>query len=166
MARPPKPTALKLVTGNPGKRALNKQEPDPDYLDKLDPPEWMPERAKAVWREVVPHLVKAKLATVLDVDAISMGCVAVANYRYAVNKTGDHLLKAKHVEDDEGKVVEVGEHINPWAMVQSMSFKQAMAVFQKFGMTPADRSRVVIQPQGNLFGDGDTTNDRAKGYFE
>lgn len=162
--RPPKPTALKLVQGNPGKRALNKQEPDPTYLQDLTPPAWMPDGAKAVWAEMAPAASRAKLLTEVDVDAFAMGCVAVADYRRAVLKTGEADVKTKLQADEEGKIVEVGEHLNPWAMVKSMSFKQAMAVFDKFGMTPQARTRIAVQPQGGLF-DGDPTQSPTKKYF-
>jgi hypothetical protein len=35
--RPPKPTALKLMTGNPGRRPLPKDEPAPPKGDVLAP---------------------------------------------------------------------------------------------------------------------------------
>lgn len=158
--RPPKPTALKLVAGNPGKRALGKQEPDPAYLSDLTPPGWLPPSAAGVWREVAPHLSAAKLLTHVDVQALAMGCVAIAQYRLAVEQVGDKLIKSKIAEKDDGSIVDVGEHINPWALVQSMTFKQAMAVFERFGMSPAARTRIAVNPQGDLFGD-----KGAAGYF-
>jgi phage terminase small subunit len=83
MGRPTKPTELKLLEGNKGKRATNKREPDPDYLDNLDPPAWMPEEAAVVWRELAFKLRKAKVLTVLDVPALEKMCVAIATYRRA-----------------------------------------------------------------------------------
>lgn len=152
--RIPKPTALKVVAGNPGKRAINKQEPDPVYLQDLAAPAWMHASAKAVWDEVAPQLSRAKLLTEVDVQALSMGCVAVAQYRQSVRVAGDDLVKGKVVDSDNGEPEQAGEHLNPWMIVQSMSFKQAMAIFQQFGMTPASRTRIAIQPQGDLFGNG------------
>jgi len=149
--RPPKPTNLKVITGNPGKRASNKQEPDPSYLVDLTPPAWLTGPAKAVWAEVAPQLRAAKLLTDVDVQMLAMGCISIAQYRQAVQRAGENLVKSKIVQDDDGKPIEVGEHINPWAFVQSMSFKQAMAVFQQFGMSPAARTRIPIQPETGLF---------------
>ncbi len=37
--RKPKPSHLKLVTGNPGKRAINTQEPVPERILPAPPPE-------------------------------------------------------------------------------------------------------------------------------
>lgn len=150
--RPPKASALKLVAGNPGKRALNKQEPDPTYLQDLTPPDWLPPAAKNVWIEEAPKLQRAKLLTEVDVVAFSAFCVSVADFRRAVAKTGEAHVKAKLKEDEGGEVQEVGEHVNPWYIVQSMSQKSFKGWAEKFGMTPQDRTRIAVQPQGDLFG--------------
>jgi len=174
MARPPKPTALKVIQGNAGKRALNKQEPDPDYLQDLTAPQWLPVEAAEVWDEVAPHLARAKLLTQVDVQALAMGCIALAQYRLAVHKVGEQPIKGKPlidketgepVLDENDRPVMAGEHINPWAMVQSMTFKQAMAVLERFGMTPAARTRIAVQPQGDLFDDNKGKASGTGGYF-
>jgi len=160
--RPPKPTALKLVQGNPGKRAINKQEPDPDYLTDLTAPAWLDSAAAEVWNDIAPKLRAAKVLTEVDVQLLSMGCVSVAQYRAAVRRAGNDLVKSKMTENEDGEPIETGEQVNPWFIVQSMSFKQAMAVFAQFGMSPSARTRIAIQPQGDLF------NDQTKGpasYF-
>ena len=66
--RPPKPTALKVVEGNAGKRAINKQEPDPNYLQDLSAPDWLTRvpGAVQVWDELAPKLRSARLLTCLD----------------------------------------------------------------------------------------------------
>lgn len=161
MARPPKPTALKVIEGNRGKRATSKQEPDPTYLADLEPPEWLNASAAKVWREVAPGLSAAKLLTDVDVQALAMGCIALDQYRRSAAKANDNLVKTKVVLDNDGNPVEAGEHINPWAMVQSMAFKQAMAVLQQFGMSPAARTRIAVNPQGDLFG-GEKENSAAR----
>lgn len=149
--RTPKPTALKLIEGNRGKRAMNKQEPDPTYLQDLSPPSWLDDSASQVWSEVAPKLRAARVLTEIDVQLLAMGCISIAQYRRAVGRTGNDLVKAKLVENDDGEIEETSEQVNPWFIVQSMSFKQAMAVFREFGMSPAARTRIAVQPQGDLF---------------
>lgn len=160
--RPPKPSNLKLLEGGRGKRGVNKQEPDPEYISDLSAPAWLPKGAAAVWDEIIPHLAKAKLVAHVDIELLAQGCVAIANFRYSVAKAGDNLVKCKHTVDEEGKPVEVGEHVNPWLIVQSMSFKQSMKVFEQFGMSPAARTRIAIQPQGDLFAQ---TKNGTDNYF-
>ena len=164
MARPVKPTALKLVEGNKGKRAMNKSEPDPEYLSDLTAPEYLSASAAKVWDEVVPNLRAARLLTKVDVPMLAMGCNAIAQYRVAAARASDEqMIKSKMVQpDDGGDPVAVGEHVNPWMIVQSMSFKQAMAVFQQFGMSPAARTRISVNPQGDLFGHGE---NKTAAYF-
>jgi P27 family predicted phage terminase small subunit len=162
--RPKTPTAIKEATGNPGKRSTKTKEPDPDYLQDLSPPEWMPEKAQAVWREEAPKFRKARLLTEVDVLAFAAMCIAASDYRRAVEKTGENDVKANMREKD-GEIVAVGEHINPWALVKSMSAKQLTGWLGKFGGTPQDRTRVEINPQASLFGNGDKKTDPAEEYF-
>lgn len=164
--RPSKPTSLKLVEGNRGKRAMNKQEPDPDYLANLTAPTWLPGPAKKVWDEVAPHLRSAKLLTNVDVDMLAMGCVAIAQYRNAATQVANApIVKAKKSKDANGKMVTTGsDYVSPWVMLQSMSFKQAMTVFQQFGMSPAARTRIAVNPQGELF--DDQKPKASNGYYD
>lgn len=144
--RNPKATALKLVAGNPGKRPLNKHEPEPDLLFDLTPPQHLDDDATAVWNDAAPKLAKTKILTVNDSIALEMLSVAVAGYR-----------KASAMVRQDGIVFENGRNgsqsISQAAIAQSMYFKQVMAVAGKFGMTPADRARLTINPQGDLFSD-------------
>lgn len=157
MSRPRKPTALKVVQGNPGKRALNAAEPDPAYLNDLTPPSWLDPRAAAVWSEIAPGLRNARVLTQIDVPMLGMACVAIAQYRQACARVGDQLIVEGALVDDERAadgVKKQGDQINPWLIVQSMSFKQAMATLREFGMSPSSRSAVTIKPQGDLFANG------------
>ena len=74
------------MEGNRGKRGLNNQEPDPDYLNELEPSAWLPEDAKLVWRELAFKLRKAKVLTVLDVPPLEDLCVTIATYRRATRE--------------------------------------------------------------------------------
>ncbi len=152
--------------GNPGKRAPSKGEPDPDYLADLTPPEWLSDGAREVWEQEAPKFRKARLLTEIDVMAFAALCQSAADYRRAVRKTGEDDVKCKYAEDEEGEVRAVGEHLNPWAMVKSMSSKQLGMWLGKFGGTPQDRTRVEVNPQASLFGDdGKKPADPAASFF-
>src|SRR6478736_3335807 len=99
--RPRKPTVLKIVTGNPGKREINKDEPKPEDAD-LAAPYWLNPEAAAVWNEIAPHLGKVGLLTTADVHMLGMGCIAVAQFRIAAQAAGDELVKSKTIEDKDG----------------------------------------------------------------
>lgn len=143
MARPSKPTNLKIVTGNPGKRGLNKQEPDPDYLNDLVAPAFLSHAAKQVWDEVAPTLRQSRLLTVVDVPVLSMLCESLAEYRRATVNCDETPMKYSSKTG--------GDVMSQWKIVQSMSLKQVMLIAREFGMTPAARTKIAIQPMGSLF---------------
>ena len=146
MARNRKPTNLKIIEGNRGKRALNNQEPDPAYLNDLTPPDYLTPDAVVVWKDIAPKLRNARLLCETDIPALHMACEAIATYRKAVKKCAERY---------ESETVGDGSSIGYWEMIKSMSFKQAMTTLQQFGMSPAARTKIAINPQTELdFGDG------------
>jgi P27 family predicted phage terminase small subunit len=163
MARPTKPTNLKLVEGNRGKRAISKSEPTPDYLIDLTPPSWLPEKAKQVFNELAPAFRKNGLLTEIDKEYFAQGCVGVVQFRTAVNMLGDDLvISTQEIKNKDGVTETKGAHINPWKIVQSMSFKLTTKVFGDFGASPAARTKILINPQLDLFGgtNPDETNPK------
>ena len=63
--RRPTPTRLKMLTGNPGKRSLNHDEPRPEANIPECPPELGPV-ARAEWDRLVDELAALRLLTNLD----------------------------------------------------------------------------------------------------
>lgn len=118
--RPPKPTALKLLHGNPGKRQLNENEPKPPL--GAQPPAWL--KADLVllqeWNRHAPRLAKLGLLTEIDDDALATLCVLEVKFRemLAAGAAGSALA--------------------------SLS-KELRALWSRFGMTPADRARVKVE---------------------
>ena len=55
--RKPKPTAQKKLAGNPGKRALNNDEPQFTTVRNIDPPEWLSDRAATMWKMLILSLI-------------------------------------------------------------------------------------------------------------
>jgi len=154
--RPPKPSALKLVTGNPGKRALNGSEPEPELVLDIEPPARLAERSKAVWREVAPMLRQIKVLTIADLLALEMLCDAVADYRHAREKTGDDFV----TWSSKGS-----QMVSQWLVAQQMSRKSAESLMSRFGMDPVSRSRIMIDPQGDLFGAGESAATGTGRFF-
>ncbi len=154
--RPRKPTALHLVAGNPGKRALNGAEPEPVLLNDLEPPAHLSGRSAAVWRQLAPMLRRLQLLTEADVIALEMLCDAVADYRHAREQLGDDFV---------GHSARGSQMLNQWLVAKSLSSKRAEAFMGKFGMDPVSRSRVMIDPQADLFGKAATTQGAAR-FFQ
>ena len=140
--RPPKPTVLKLATGNPGKRALNEREPQPDALPSARPPAGLSSQAKKKWPEMVELLSRNGLFTSLDVDRLAIYCQAWAD-----------LQEAQRMLDKHG-AVQVSkngyETASPWVGIKHKSWKVMNEVLSEFGMGPASRSKVGVHaPRGN-----------------
>lgn len=135
--RPPKPTALKLITGNPGKRPLNDREPRP-AAGAPSCPKWLHEYARAEWRRVVKVLEPIGLVTQADLAALAGYCQAWAEFRLATEQLD---REGRTVEDDEGWI-----RTHP-AVGQQRSAWQACRQFAAlFGLDPSSRSRIVTPP--------------------
>jgi hypothetical protein len=70
--RPPKPTALKVIEGNLGKRPLNDREP---RLEVKEPeiPGHLDEVARTEWKRITPILVQMRVLT--EAEQVMLGCL-------------------------------------------------------------------------------------------
>lgn len=75
--RKPKPTQVKALTGNPGKRPLNLDEPRPTAAIPDCPPELSPASQRA-WTRLVGELGQLRMLTNLDRAALAAYCGAYA----------------------------------------------------------------------------------------
>lgn len=80
--RRPKPTALKKLEGNPGKRPLNELEPVPPVASLRCPNYLLPE-ARKEWRRLAPILMNLGLLTAADAVPFAGYCQAYARWREA-----------------------------------------------------------------------------------
>lgn len=151
MSRPPKPTALKLVAGTDRADRRNGNEPEPDLLQDLTPPAHLSEKSAAVWREVAPTLRKTGVLTVADKIALEMLCDSVADYRLARERRGDKLVTYSH---------KGSQMLDQLLVAQQACGKRAETLMAKFGMDPASRSRVMVNPQSDLFDTNPTGTSR------
>lgn len=129
----PKPTALKRLAGNPGKRPLNESEPQFKRV-KLHAPPHLNEPAKVEWRRLAQHLYKLGMLTVIDRAALAAYCQA----------WGDWVEAEQHLETD-GRVLVTDKgynYINPWVSVRNNAVMQMDKFGSKFGYTPSDRSKI------------------------
>ena len=68
----PKPTALKVLDGNPRHRPINRSEPRPRPVAPKCP-SWLDAEAKREWRRIAPALERIGLLTEIDGTALA-GC--------------------------------------------------------------------------------------------
>lgn len=74
--RKPKPTAVKVLEGNPGKRYLGSSEPKPE---KKAPrcPSWLEDEAKKEWKRMAKQLEQLGILTEIDMAAFAGYCQQV-----------------------------------------------------------------------------------------
>ncbi len=92
----PKPTALKLLEGNPGKQKLNKNEPMPKVPDVIPkPPKRLLPEAKKEWKRLAPAMVALGLLTEVDTSAVAELCQNYAYYLAADAEISGWARKAR-----------------------------------------------------------------------
>lgn len=134
--RKPKPTALKLLAGNPGKRALNHAEPKPRVI-LPKPPEHLSDDEKNKWKLTVRELHPLGLITAIDKDALAMYCTIYVRW-----------IKAERMVRDKGEIIKTaaGNIIqNPYLSIANRALEQLNKLGAEFGMTPSSRSRVKVE---------------------
>jgi P27 family predicted phage terminase small subunit len=137
--RPPKPTTIAFLTGDPGKRRRYQIEPAP--------PEGIPDKpdhiakdvvASAKWDETIPLLQDMGVLSSADGTALGMFCEAWSRYRKAtekVEKYGDTLVSStKYV------------YISPYVHLQKQALKDCHTFLTEFGLTPSARARLAVKP--------------------
>jgi P27 family predicted phage terminase small subunit len=152
---PPKPTVLKLVSGNPGGRPLNTREPIPPPGD-AEPPPHLDERARLVWQQVVPRLSKIGLARSVDGEALARYCQLIVMWRDCtvfVEKNG----RAYPVRAESGDPKKPGRIIRFEAFTETTLImrlaRELLAIEREFGLTPSARSRIQVAAETTSKGD-------------
>lgn len=133
--RRPKPTAQKALAGNPGKRALNKNEPDFGLVTDIDPPEWLGEHATRVWQMVVPQLLKAKVLALTDLHNVEAFCTAYDNWRLAQESIREHGIVVAGASGGPVK--------NPALTAANEAMRQMVTFGSMLGLDPASRTRII-----------------------
>ena len=133
----PKPTALKRLAGNPGRHRLNEREPQPRPAGQPQAPKWLNGEARREWRRVVRELHRTGVLTTVDMGVLEGYCVSYARWRHA---EGMLERQPEVIESDKGNLYQ-----NPWYGVARTAMRDALRMAQELGMTPAARSRVVVE---------------------
>jgi P27 family predicted phage terminase small subunit len=131
--RRPKPTRLKVLTGNPGKRPLNENEPRPEIAIPECPVELGP-LAKREWDRLVGDLAKLNLLTNFDRAALAAYCGAYALWAEAMEAIQKY---GTMIKSPSGYPVQ-----SPYLAIANRQAEIMMRIASEFGFTPASRSRI------------------------
>lgn len=146
--RRPKPTHLKLLEGNPGKRPLNADEPIPAGDLAFDPPEGLSESQEKLWRSTMKDAPLGLLKN-LDRELFRTWVIATDTYHRAV--TALNASPSLMVRTRNGEWIQ-----NPYLAIVN---KQALLMHkagEQMGFSPSARTRVTVgsgaPDAGNKFG--------------
>ena len=140
--RKPKPTALKLLEGNPGRRNLSKPAPVFDS-DKPSPPPFLNNDALQEWHRLIDILFETGVMTETDRAAFAAYCQSYGRWVQAErqiaklqekNELNGFLIKTK-----EGNIIQ-----QPLVGIANKAKADMVRFAAEFGMTPSSRARIEI----------------------
>lgn len=134
--RRPKPTALKQLAGNPGKRPMNEREPRP-HAGMPTCPKHLTGEARREWRRMGRELLALGVLTSVDRAALAAYCLAWGRW---VEAEGQVAKLGTIVKTANGNLIQ-----NPYLAVANRAMEQMTKLAGEFGMTPSSRSRVHAQ---------------------
>jgi len=134
---PAKPTALRVLEGNRGKRPLPKNEPKPRPVIPKPPP-YLSAVALARWKELLPELEIMGTLTIVDGDMFAGYCMAYAD---VVELTADI--------EEYGRSYEVGTNGAQSARPEIAMLNRAKDDLRRFGaelgIGAASRTKVEVR---------------------
>lgn len=137
----PKPTHLKVLEGNPGKRQLNMNEPKPKPIAPKCPA-WLGAIAKKEWKRVVPELGRMGLLTCVDGAALE-------GYCESYGKWVEMTLFLKKFEKQGYMFKTPSGYMQQLPQVSmAQRYLSAVKAFcTEFGLTPSSRARMTLPGQ-------------------
>lgn len=148
MRKPHRPTAIKILQGEPNKDRINYNEPQPEGTTTV--PRWLNRQAKTEWKRIVPELYRLGLLTKIDRSSLAAYCQAYGRWVQVENKI--NALIKKQAEGDEANAyllkTQAGNIIiSPLLSVANRCLDQMKTFLVEFGMTPISRTRLEMKPE-------------------
>lgn len=138
--RKPKPTNVKKLEGNPGKREMNTSEPTPPS-DLPTCPVWLLPEAKREWRRLAKVMNQMGVLSKVDRAAFAAYCQSYARWKEA----NEHIA-----EEGSTFVTDKGyQQQTPWVGIANTAQSMMMKAASEFGLTPSSRSRIVAGGGGS-----------------
>lgn len=135
--RRPKPTHLKQLEGNPGKRPLNTREPRPEG-DLYAAPEWMTDSQREGWAYAIVN-APVGLLKQLDRSILAIWVVAEDLHREAAEKVAQYGLLTKSL--NAGLPLQ-----SPYLAILNKQAQIMLKAGAELGFSPSSRSRVSVSP--------------------
>jgi P27 family predicted phage terminase small subunit len=136
--RKPRPTVLKELTGNPGKRALNAKEPNP-VGDLADAPTWLSQTQREGWEYAIAH-APPRLLRKIDRAVLTVWVVAEDLHREATLKLM-RLNPSFLVKTPGDQFIQ-----SPYLAIINRQAGIMLKAAEQLGFSPAARPRLQVPP--------------------
>lgn len=156
--RRPKPTKLKIIEGNLGRRPLNDAEPEPSTEGVRMPAE-LSAGAKAEWERIAPELQAIGILSVADLALFRIYCESVAEFDEAQAFIRDNG-RTYVLRDKDGAVRFVQQF--PQVAIARNAAERVRKIAIEFGMSPASRSKVKAAPKPKKPSAADRFRDKGR----
>jgi P27 family predicted phage terminase small subunit len=136
----PKPTALKILEGNPGHQKLNNREPTP-LTGEPEMPRYLDREARKEWKRLVPILLTMRVLTEADGLALANLCTTYSQ----LVKAQRLMLKASTQKGGSALLMRTASGYvqqSPLLGIINNQMAALTVMLREFGMTPASRSRI------------------------
>ena len=137
--RKPKPTRLKLITGNPGSRPLNRREPKPAVAVPTCPAHLNPS-AKAEWKRLARQMHVLGMISHLDRAVLAAYCQAYGRWAEAERRLKETPMLLKL---PSGIIQQ-----SPWLAIANKQLELMSKFMSELGLSPVSRTRVEVKPLG------------------
>ncbi len=142
--RKPRPTHLRVIEGNPGKRRLNTAEPQPTAVVLPEAPAWLNAVAKEEWARLSLELFRLRLLTTADTSTLAGYCQSYGRWVQAERAIArmaekDQLTGGLMIKTSNGNAIQ-----NPLVGTANTAMRDMLRFAAEFGLTPAARARLSL----------------------
>jgi P27 family predicted phage terminase small subunit len=142
--RKPKPTALKILAGNPGHQKLSDDEPQPPRGLPTCPAH-LKNEARREWFRIGRELEMLGVVAKTDRAALAAYCQLYARWVEAEAALAEQGMIVEAINGAKGR--------NPHLGIVKDALEQMRKYLIEFGLTPSSRSRLHVAPQSKRPGD-------------
>ena len=141
----PKPTALRVLEGNKGKRGYSQFEPAPPP-DMPTCPEYLNTYARQEWERVAETLYAIGTLALIDQTMLAAYCIAYSRWRHAEEDLermaqGDNSTHAAIIRTKQGNLIQ-----NPMVGVANTARREMQRLAAEFGLSPSARTQIEANP--------------------
>ena len=156
--RKPKPTKLKELAGNPGKRKIAAGEPKPEG-NLAEPPDWMTDSQRAGWAYALAHAPRGLLKKI-DRSALAIW-VCAEDYHRQANQEQAALGRLLVKTEKNGVTVQ-----SPYLPIINKQAQVMLKAAEQLGFTPAARPRIATGATPLLNNDNEGETESESGGIE